>query len=68
MRMIRYLEPIEIFTDNLLIWGFRLKVSDAGQLVVTAPAGVEVSPVLRDEIVKRAGLMVEVLRNREAGD
>jgi hypothetical protein len=57
--MIDYGKPIRIFHQNLLRHGVELSVED-GRL--RARGNVEnVSPAYRDEIVKRAALLIELL-------
>lgn len=57
--MIDYGKPIRIFHQNLLRHGVELSVQD-GRLKVSGNLG-NVSPAYRDEIVKRAPLLIELL-------
>ncbi len=56
------------FYRNLLDWGFRLEVDQAGQLVVTTPPAWAKTcaggcpPPLADAIVQRAPLLVKLVR------
>ena len=56
------------FYQNLLGWGFRFEVDQAGQLVVTTPAAWAETctggcpPPLADAIVQRAPLLVKLVR------
>ena len=57
--MIDYGKPIRIFHKNLLRHGIRLNVED-GRFQVRG--NIEnLSPVYREEIIKRAALLVEIL-------
>ncbi len=64
---IEYGKPIRIFVGNLFYWGFNLWVED-GQLQVKAPADKSpIAPLLAEEITKRAGHILEVLKPFPAG-
>ena len=60
-KMSEYGRPIRVFISNLMQWGVRLWVED-GRLVVKFPDDMEVSPMLKEEITKRASFIVDVLK------
>lgn len=66
MNIDKYGLPIKIFYSNLLAMGIRLKVKD-GQLRVGGRRDL-VTPVLRAEIEKRAGLLVETFTPEPSAD
>ncbi len=57
--MIDYAEPIRTFHKNLLRHGIQLSVEN-GRLQVSGNT-VSLSPAYREEIIKRASLLVEIL-------
>jgi len=58
--MMEYNKPIRIFLANLLRIGVTLRVVD-GTLRIGGPGRVNLSPVYRDEIVRRAPQLIELL-------
>ena len=60
-----YLKPVRTFIRNLELWGFEFKLSATGMLIVNVPEHISVSPVLEEEIRKRAMLIVRILEQTE---
>lgn len=65
-KMIRDLERISVFMRNLEFWGFEFSVNESGRLRVAVPPDKPMPPILEKEIGRRAHLILEVLREREA--
>lgn len=60
--MIAHDAPVRIFYKNMQKHGFRFSVGEDGALVVRKPATMSVSPLVAEEIEKRAHFLVELVQ------